>query len=154
MKAPFLAALLSLAMLSACNSQGPVTRDLDNGLAAREAGATRNGSANAPAPAAGPPGSVEQQVAELARKSQGQVPIQLGQGATITAIEARGTQLVTALTLPADLTQATADRITQAMTAQQCADPRLAEMIQRGGRLTWSITDAQGEKFEVSTSRC
>jgi len=168
MNARFLIALTSAAALCACNSasdgdkarEGSAEeRSASNGISERNASVSRNaaggdvgseGNAGAGAAASG---SVEAQIAAAAERGQRQVPVQMG-GATITAVQANGNELITSLTLPLDLNQQMADQLAQPLSAQQCGDARMADLLKRGARLTWRLTDSQGESFSIRTSSC
>lgn len=157
MKARFLLALASAAALAACNSdrgsEGDDSRADSNRT--ENSSITANVSANAAATAAPPPGGdIEQQIAEAARRGQAQVPISMGNGVTITAVEARGAELVTTMELALDLNQAAADQIGSQLAAQQCGDPAQSAIIRRGGRLTFRMKDSGGEEFMIRSTTC
>lgn len=154
MKARFAVALMSVVALCACNSERDSDRDRDRDRDSRSE--RNNDDRERDEPAASETSGnaeVEQQLAAAAAAAQGQLPMEKG-GATITAMEANGTELITSMTIPVDLTQAQADQIAGPMTTQQCNDPRLVGLIRQGARMTYVITDSEGEEFSITTSSC
>jgi ribose 5-phosphate isomerase len=73
---------------------------------------------------------------------------------SITAMEAKGTELITHMQLPVEVTDAVLAQIQQQLPVQACANPQAREMFRRGGTYTYKIKDSSGEEFSTSVSSC
>ena len=97
--------------------------------------------------------SVPEEIAFAASEIQRQVPIRQGP-TTITGARAEGMELIMAMTLPVPLNQQIIEAVREQVTPQQCANPVIADLIRRGARFSYDITDAGGLVFRVTVSRC
>jgi len=144
MKKRLLVTATCLTALAACNS--------DKGNASANAAGGGN-SANASATQSGGQTDVETLVAQQAARVQPRLPLQQGP-ITITAVEAKGTELITSMTLPMDLTEATAQAFRTQVPTQQCAVPEVRDLIRRGARYSYRLTDSGGEVFNIEATSC
>lgn len=159
-----LTALASIAALCACNSGGGNNASVTNSSTAGSAEAT-SGSASttsgtpapAPAPTGAPPAAADPQVAQqvnmTAQMIQSQVPIKQGP-TTITSAQAKGSELITAMTLPVPLNDQAISAMQQQLPAQQCGNQQLAQLIQRGARFTYEIKDSAGKVSRITVDSC
>ena len=125
-------------------------RDSDRGDKSDSASTNSGASASS---TGGTDAQVEQQISLAAQQIQSQAPIRQGP-TTITGARAQGMELITAMTLPVDLNDQTISAMQQQLPAQQCSNPQVAQLIQRGGRFTYEITDSNNEVFRVNISSC
>ena len=158
MQAPLTVALMSLAALCACGSGGDLD-DAPAGPRSERNGQGEGASGGAPSTnpavnAAGGSGSkLEEQIAQAVSSLRPQLPIQSGP-TTITNVEARGTELVSHVTIPNDISQDSFRGVEQAMAQHTCATPQAREMIEQGGAYTYRMTDLGGEQFTTSIRSC
>jgi len=161
MKIRALTALTCAAALCACNSNSGSNGSGANGGSANSAaagGPSTTATGASPAPATGgaagaADGQIEQQVNMTAQMIQSQVPIKQGP-TTITSARANGAELVTAMTLPVPLNEQAVSAMQQQLPTQQCANPQLAQLIERGARFTYEITDSANKVSRITIDRC
>jgi hypothetical protein len=156
MKSQLILIVASVAALSACN-RGATNNST---AAAPSTGGTVNTAAPAaPAPTAGPVDpQLTSQLSMAAQAMSTQLPMtqQTPNGpVTFTAMEARGNELVTTMSLPMDLDQASfGTQFGQALPAQACSNPQMAALVGRGAKITYVVEDSGGEEFTASVSSC
>jgi len=162
-----LAAIASIALLCACNSnQGNSSSGNSAG-----AGAAGGGAGNATAGTTAPTGmagaggggtrpvdpQLAQELQQAVQMLKGQLPMRQqteGGEVRITNIEARGGELVYTMEVPADLDQAKFAKFQEQLPKQACANASARQMFQRGGSYTYLLRDSGGEEFTTSVSNC
>lgn len=128
-------------------------RDRDRGNDEADRGSSSGSSTTTTDSNGGGDAMLQQQVALAAQMLQSQVPIHQGP-VTITNVRAEGTELITSMTLPVDLNEDTAATFRTQLPAQQCSNPQVAQLINRGARYTYIMTDSGGEEFTFNISSC
>jgi hypothetical protein len=73
---------------------------------------------------------------------------------SVSAIEARGTEMIHTVDVPADLDAGTFEQFKAQLPAHLCQDTQLRQLLLRGGSQTYVMRDKDGEQFTATVDRC
>lgn len=111
------------------------------------------GAQTAGTPQRRPDPALAAELAQAVEALRPQLPMTQGP-LTITAIEARGAELIFDMELPQDVDSAFFERFRAELPAQACANSSVRQLFERGGSYTYRLRDAGGETFTTSISNC
>lgn len=116
-------------------------------------GGSRDGEDEGGRPAGGDDRQLNRELLSAVRQQRARLPMREGPG-TITDMEVEGTQLIVTMRMDDDLGQSEWDEMAAALQRNLCNDRNSRRMIDRGASVLYQVTDADGERVNMNTSRC
>jgi hypothetical protein len=96
---------------------------------------------------------LERDLEAAVRRQQGRLPMRDG-SSTITAMEADGNRLIITMNIDEDFGEAEWDEMAATLQREICGDGPSRQMIGRGAEVLYRITDGDGERVNMRTTRC